>query len=163
MSGVDGGLVIHAGSSQIALSSGVGVAIHASTAWSSFPMEAGETIGFCLNWAPAESQPLTPRSSLSVDDRIADTVDASRSWEPEHDIHAGCHRELVRFSSRGLKRLSYRLTVAIVAAPTTSLPEEVGGGRDWDCRYSWIRDASLTLQALYAGACPDAAADFFRS
>jgi GH15 family glucan-1,4-alpha-glucosidase len=92
--------------------------------------------------------------------RIADTVEAWRSWEAEHDIYEGPHRELVRLSSRVLKGLTYRPTGAIVAAPTTSLPETVGGERNWDYRYSWIRDSSLTLEALYVGACSDEADEF---
>ena len=97
--------------------------------------------------APATSRP--PPDAVAA--RIADTAEGWRSWESEHDVYEGPHRELVRLSSRVLKGLTYRPTGAIVAAPTTSLPETVGGERNWDYRYSWIRDASLTLQALYIG------------
>jgi GH15 family glucan-1,4-alpha-glucosidase len=75
-------------------------------------------------------------------------------------VYEGTHKELVRHSARVLKGLTYRPTGAIVAAPTTSLPESVGGERNWDYRFSWIRDSSVTLEALYIGACSDEAEDF---
>jgi GH15 family glucan-1,4-alpha-glucosidase len=57
--------------------------------------------------------------------------------------------------------MTFAATGAIVAAPTTSLPETVGGERNWDYRYTWVRDASLTMEALWVAACPDEANKFF--
>ncbi|MGH2686003.1 MAG: glycoside hydrolase family 15 protein, partial [Actinomycetota bacterium] len=68
---------------------------------------------------------------------------------------------LVHHSGRVLAALSYQPTGAIVAAATTSLPEEVGGERNWDYRFAWIRDASFTMEALWVAACPDEAQEFF--
>ena len=98
-----------------------------------------------------------PTAPDAVAARVADTVEGWRSWEAEHDIYDGPHRDLVRMSSRVLKGLSYRPTGAIVAAP---LPETVGGERNWDYRFSWIRDSSLTIEALYIGTCSDEAEEF---
>src|SRR5262249_54144777 len=113
-----------------------------------------------MQWSPPEGPVPEPFPPEDVAPRIADTVAGWRSWDEMHDVYDGPHRDLVRMSSRVLKGLMYRPTGAIVAAPTTSLPETVGGEGNWDYRYSWIRDASLTLEALYIGACPDEAEDF---
>ena len=82
-------------------------------------------------------------------------------WSGLHQNYDGPWRDLVLHSGRVLHALSYQPTGAIVAAPTTSLPELVGGQRNWDYRYAWIRDASLTMEALWVAACPDEAAEFF--
>ena len=67
----------------------------------------------------------------------------------------------MQHSGRVLQALTFAPTGAIVAAPTTSLPEAVGGERNWDYRYTWVRDASLTMEALWVAACPDEAGKFF--
>jgi GH15 family glucan-1,4-alpha-glucosidase len=132
-----------------------------STMHASFSLAEGERLGFALRWAPAEQkEPPAPAAADHVFDRIDDTAAAWRSWEAHHDIYEGQNKELVRLSSRVLKGLTYRPTGAIVAAPTTSLPEAVGGERNWDYRFSWIRDSSLTIEALYIGACSDEAEEF---
>jgi alpha,alpha-trehalase len=156
-----GGGQTFGGSSPISVRAGVPVEIADSTMRARFTVSEGERIGFSLRWRPPEAgMAPEPTPSEAVADRIDDTVEAWRSWEAEHDIYEGPHRELVRHSSRVLKGLTYRPTGAIVAAPTTSLPETVGGERNWDYRFSWIRDASLTLEALYIGACSDEAEEF---
>jgi GH15 family glucan-1,4-alpha-glucosidase len=132
-----------------------------ATMRAAFRVRADEVHGFALRWASAEDRmapDATPADAVRA--RIEDTVQAWGSWEAEHNVYQGPHRELVRHSARILKGLTYRPTGAIVAAPTTSLPETVGGERNWDYRFSWIRDSSLTLEALYIGACPDEAEEF---
>jgi GH15 family glucan-1,4-alpha-glucosidase len=149
------------GSTRIGVASAVPLGVEDSTMRASFSVSEGEQLGFSLRWAAAEDrEPPRPTPADRVAERIEDTVEAWRSWEAKHDIYEGPHRELVRLSSRVLKGLTYRPTGAIVAAPTTSLPETVGGERNWDYRFSWIRDSSLTIEALYIGACSDEAEEF---
>src|SRR6516225_5451301 len=148
------------GPNQIVVSAPIGTAIEDSTMAGTFTVSAGERVSFALQWSPPEGPAPEPLPPEAVAHRVADTIEGWRSWEDEHDIYEGPHRELVRLSSRVLKGLTYRPTGAIVAAPTTSLPETVGGERNWDYRYAWIRDASLTLQALYIGSCSDEAGEF---
>ncbi len=156
----DGGLTF-GGPNRITVRAGVPVEIEDVTMQATFSVSAGEQVGFSLRWIPTEAhEPPAATAPGAVAARIEDTAAGWRSWEAEHDVYEGPHRELVRESSRVLKGLTYRPTGAIVAAPTTSLPETVGGERNWDYRYSWIRDASLTLQALYIGSCSDEAEEF---
>jgi GH15 family glucan-1,4-alpha-glucosidase len=149
------------GVGRVAVRSAVPLDVEDATMRASFVVAAGERLGFSLRWAAPETrdapQP-TPVDRVAA--RIEDTAQAWRSWEAEHDVYDGERRELVRLSARVLKGLTYRPTGAIVAAPTTSLPETVGGERNWDYRFSWIRDSSLTIEALYIGACPDEAEEF---
>ena len=149
------------GATRIGVAAGVPVEIEDATMRASFSVGEGERVSFSLRWAPVESrEPPTPTAPERVAERIEDAAEAWRSWEAEHDVYEGRHRDLVRLSARVLKGLTYRPTGAIVAAPTTSLPETVGGERNWDYRFSWIRDSSLTIEALYIGACSDEAGEF---
>ncbi len=157
---VEGGARTFGGPNQFALRAPMPLEGDHGRARARFRVAAGQRQGFSLVWGAPERPPPEPTAPEYVGHRIEDTVEAWRSWEAEHDIYEGPHHELIRFSSLVLKGLSYKPTGAIVAAPTTSLPERIGGERNWDYRYAWIRDASLTLEALYTGACPDEAGDF---
>ena len=149
------------GAGRISVRSAAPLEVIDSTMHATFSVTEGERAGFSVRWASAEDRDAPdPTASEAVAARIADTAEGWRSWEAEHDIYDGPHRDLVRMSSRVLKGLSYRPTGAIVAAPTTSLPETVGGERNWDYRFSWIRDSSLTIEALYIGTCSDEAEEF---
>jgi GH15 family glucan-1,4-alpha-glucosidase len=157
----EGGGRTFGGPGRVAVGAGTSVAVADATMRASFEVGEGEEVGFAMRWLPVEeADPPSPTSPDLVGQRIDDVVEAWRSWEAEHDIYEGPHRELVRQSSRVLKGLTFRPTGAIVAAPTTSLPETVGGERNWDYRFSWIRDSSLTIEALYVGACSDEVEEF---
>jgi alpha,alpha-trehalase len=155
----DGGRTF-GGPNQIAVNAGAPVSVENATMRAVFAVAQGEQVGFALRWASVESASPEPCPAAEVPDRIEDVAEAWRSWESQHDIYEGPRHDLVKFSSRVLKGLSYRPTGAVVAAATTSLPESVGGERNWDYRYAWVRDASLTLDAHYIGTCPREAEDF---
>jgi len=109
-------------------------------------VSGGEQRDLVLTWHPSHQDDPAP---LDVDDAIART----RSWWQEWAgpiAHDGPYRETVVRSLLVLRALSHRDTGGIVAAPTTSLPEQVGGARNWDYRYVWLRDAALTLESLIA-------------
>jgi GH15 family glucan-1,4-alpha-glucosidase len=148
------------GPCRMAVNAGVPAEISDSTMRARFSVVEGQQVGFAVCWSAVEAEAPKPVQASKVAERITDTIEGWRSWEAEHDIYNGPHRDLVRMSSRVLKGMTYRPTGAIVAAATTSLPEDAGGERNWDYRFAWIRDASLTLQALYIGSCSDEAEDF---
>jgi GH15 family glucan-1,4-alpha-glucosidase len=156
----EGGGRTFGGPNPVVVTADVPVDVEGSTMTGTFIVRAGDELGFAMRWAPPEMSDPSATDPADVPGRIADVVAGWQSWEAEHDIYEGPNKELVRFSARVLKGLSYRPTGAIVAAATTSLPEDVGGERNWDYRYAWIRDSSLTMEALYIGACSDEAVDF---
>ncbi|MFN0090014.1 MAG: glycoside hydrolase family 15 protein [Acidimicrobiales bacterium] len=124
-------------------------------------MRNGERLGFALRVVdPGQTAP-APWSTDQVRAWLYGTIRGWQSWSALHQGYQGPYADLVHHSGRVLKALTYAPTGAIVAAPTTSLPEELGGERNWDYRYTWVRDASFTLSALWIAACPDEVADFF--
>jgi alpha,alpha-trehalase len=158
---VEGGLAARGGAEVLVLSAPVALAVEGATATAGFGLRAGESAGFAL--AHARSWEDHPRvwDQEEIARRLEDTVEGWRSWSAMHQAYEGPWRELVHHSGRLLQALTFEPTGAIVAAPTTSLPETVGGERNWDYRYTWVRDASLTMEALWVAACPDEANKFF--
>ncbi|MCA1695723.1 MAG: glycoside hydrolase family 15 protein, partial [Actinobacteria bacterium] len=92
---------------------------------------------------------------------LADTLDGWASWAVQHTGYDGDYLELVRRSSLVLQGLTYGPSGAVVAAATTSLPETMGGELNFDYRYAWLRDLSLTMRSLWLAACPDEPARLF--
>jgi GH15 family glucan-1,4-alpha-glucosidase len=106
-------------------------------------LQAGETATFVLERAAVP----VPYSDADIDAEFDATVAFWRRWL-RRSRYSGRWREMVHRSALALKLLTYAPTGAIVAAPTTSLPEHLGGARNWDYRYTWMRDAAFTLYAL---------------
>ncbi len=102
---------------------------------------------------------LEPSDSDSTTDLFDRTVAFWRGWIAQ-STYRGRWREMVERSALTLKLLTHEPSGAVIAAPTTSLPEEIGGGRNWDYRYVWIRDAAFTLYALLRLGFTDEAASF---
>ncbi len=160
MRAVEGGLLARGGAISVRLSSSVPLEVDGGIGRGYVSLSDGEQASWAVASASSWGHPPEAWSGSQVDERLADTVAAWQSWESSHQRYEGPYADLVRTSGRVLQGLTYRPTGAIVAAPTTSLPETVGGTRNWDYRYAWIRDASDTLAALWVAACPDEAAEF---
>ncbi len=112
-----------------------------------FHVEEGERVPFVLTWHPSHRAAPDP---MSADDALATTESWWSDWISQCQFR-GEHRDAVVRSLITLKALTFGPTGGIVAAPTTSLPEELGGTRNWDYRYVWLRDATFTLYALIMG------------
>src|SRR5439155_18830570 len=103
----DGGRTF-GGPNRITVRAGVPVAIEDVTMRAAFAVSAGEHVGFSVRWVPTEAHEPPPATAPEqVAARVADTVEGWRSWEGDHDVYAGPHRDLVRLSSRVLKGLTY--------------------------------------------------------
>ena len=116
-----------------------------------FDVEAGEELTFSMTWIPSYE-----RTPPSADPPVEETIAAEDEWAarcPDDVPHA----DIVRRSLLTLRLMTHEQTGGIVAAPTTSLPEDFGGERNWDYRYCWLRDAALTLESLVDAGYTDEA------
>ncbi|NRQ33383.1 glycoside hydrolase family 15 protein [Nonomuraea sp. NN258] len=158
---VPGGVRVRGGADQLVLSTPVPLGIDAEGAAGQAVVAAGERLSFALHWSRQGDPPprVWPPDELAA--QLEHTLSAWRDWSRAHQHYRGDYHDLVHHSGRVLQALSHQPTGAIVAAATTSLPEQIGGERNWDYRYSWVRDASLTMNALWVAACPDEAGEFF--
>ncbi|GAB3033214.1 glucoamylase [Nocardioides flavus (ex Wang et al. 2016)] len=109
-----------------------------------FAMAAGEEATFSMTWVRSWRDVPEP---LGLDERIDATTDRQREWSARAPADVP-HADLVRRSLVTLLLMTHAETGGIVAAPTTSLPEDFGGERNWDYRFCWLRDAALTLESL---------------
>ncbi|HET7488192.1 MAG TPA: glycoside hydrolase family 15 protein [Acidimicrobiales bacterium] len=144
---VEGALRAVAGPDALELRSPVPTRGEGMSTVAGFEVAAGDRVPFVLTWHPSHEPPPDPVDGLAA---MEDTAGWWREWSDRCSTNAEPHDLVVR-SLITLKALTYGPTGGLIAAPTTSLPEEIGGTRNWDYRYCWLRDATLSLYALMLG------------
>ncbi|MEU2415731.1 glycoside hydrolase family 15 protein [Streptomyces sp. NPDC013099] len=141
---VGGRMVAEAGADALWLDTGIQQVEKDGVIASTFAITAGQSVAFVLSWCPSHTAaPDLPDPEAA----LAETLAFWQDWVRKC-TYDGPYREAVIRSAIALKAMTYAPSGGIVAAPTTSLPEEIGGGRNWDYRFTWLRDASTTLAAL---------------
>ncbi len=147
-----GGVEARGGPVRLTVSGSVPLRCEDGSIRSRFPVAAGDTVEFRLAYAPAFGE---PHGSSAGEPTIDDTLATWEDWAGQHSSYNGRFPDLVRRSSLVLQGLTYSPSGAVVAAATTSLPERMGGELNFDYRFAWLRDLSLTIRALWVAACPD--------
>jgi GH15 family glucan-1,4-alpha-glucosidase len=140
----DGALLAVCGPDMAVLRSPIETHGENMTTVASFEVKAGDSIPFVLSYGPSHLKVPAP---LVTDKALKDTEDFWLEWSARC-TYKGEHRGLVMRSLITLKALTYAPSGGMVAAPTTSLPEKLGGSRNWDYRFCWLRDATFTLLVL---------------
>ncbi len=143
------GIVAIAGPDLVILRTVAQLAGEDFTTVSEFTVNEGESVDFVMTYGRSHLH--VPRS-IHAAAALEETQQFWEQWAAAFD-YEGPYRSAVERSLITLKALTYRPTGGIVAAVTTSLPEQLGGPRNWDYRYCWLRDASFTLYALMHGGC----------
>ena len=155
---VDGGVLIEADGIRLGLSSTVPLVIEDDAVTAEIALAEHDQHLFVLE-VLAPDEDVSPADCEANADLVERTAAFWRSWLSQ-SLYTGRWREMVDRSAITLKLLTHEPSGAVIAAPTTSLPEEIGGGRNWDYRYVWIRDAAFTVYALLKLGFTDEAAAF---
>ncbi|MCF7875889.1 glycoside hydrolase family 15 protein [Candidatus Bipolaricaulota bacterium] len=154
-----GAIEASAEGTELTLESPIKVSLNKGSGKGSFEVKKGEEYWFSLEYGNNRENEFDYQSTL------ARTKDYWRDWahdcEEDSCVFRGPWHELIVRSGLVLKLLTHPETGAIAAAPTTSLPEEIGGVRNWDYRFAWIRDASMTIQSLYNLGHEEEASNYF--
>jgi GH15 family glucan-1,4-alpha-glucosidase len=140
----ESGLKAIAGPDAVYLRTPVAVTGRGQSSVAEFGVAEGQRVPFVLTWVPSH-HPEPP--AVDADVALRRTVGFWQDWSDRSEVE-GPYREAVQRSLLTLKAMTFAPTGGIVAAATTSLPEQIGGPRNWDYRYCWLRDATLTLQSL---------------
>lgn len=152
------GLRMEVGRGVYWLRGSVHLAVENDKAHARISVRAGDSVQFSFTYSE-EAPAVLPPVDQSLTDRIAQSVQGWQRWAGQVQYDGAYRDEVVR-SALTLKLLSYAPSGAIIAAATTSLPERIGGGLNWDYRFCWLRDASLTIRALLELGFWDEAQDF---
>ena len=153
-----GGVLFESPGARVALETEVSLEVCDGDVHAAFELEAGGSATFILEHVPGEYE-MRGGGPEETRQLAEDTIEYWRTWLSQ-SRYRGRWRETVHRSALTLKLLTYAPTGAIVAAPTTSLPEVLGGERNWDYRYTWIRDAAFSLYSLLRLGFTDEATAF---
>jgi GH15 family glucan-1,4-alpha-glucosidase len=155
---VDESLIATAGPDALCLRTPVEVHGENLTSVSDFVLRPGERVPFVLTWFPSHRP---PPDEIDPEQALDDAEEYWNEWASKCD-QGGRYHDEIHQSLLVLKALTFGPTGGIVAAPTTSLPELVGGVRNWDYRFCWLRDATLTLLAMLQAGYSDEAVSWRR-
>jgi GH15 family glucan-1,4-alpha-glucosidase len=153
---IDGGCTMTAVGDAMVLRTDAELQIEEHDPSASFTLRAGERRSFALAWYPSHQD---PSPAIDPDAACEETMAWWREWATRID-YDGAYPEQVRRSLFMLKALIYAPSGASVAAVTTSLPETLGGSKNWDYRYAWVRDSAYTIAALLHAGLVDEARDW---
>lgn len=158
------GLLGQGGPSVLRLSipPGMDVEVGDSSAHARIELGEGDHIAFALEHRWSWEERPCGLGQDDIDALLAETESAWKRWAEEHPMPDGPYAEATELSGRVLRGLTFHPTGAMVAAPTTSFPTQMGGSRNWDYRYTWLRDSAFTIEAFREVACGVEATELFR-